>query len=134
MVYPYASCVAQLLVDGGDLVVVLTRGEKVWGFHGDIRVPLTSLQSVTVPSSPWLALRGWRMAGTGIRGRIALGTWRHGKGYDFNVVRRQRPAVQIDLSPTGRFSRFLIAVPDGLDADAEADRIAGAAGIARPKT
>jgi len=31
----------------------------------------------------------------------------------------------------GRFSRFVISVPDGVDAQDEADRIADSAGIAR---
>ncbi len=31
---------AELIVDDEDLVVHLTLGEKIWGFHGDIRVRL----------------------------------------------------------------------------------------------
>ena len=71
------------------------------------------------------------MAGTAMRGVIALGTWRHGAaGYDFNVVRNQLEAVQVDVN-SGRFSRFIVCVPDGATAQSEADRIADAAGIAR---
>ncbi|HEY3810823.1 MAG TPA: hypothetical protein VGL49_05250 [Acidimicrobiales bacterium] len=122
---------AQLLVDGGELVVRLTWGEKVWGLHGDVRVPLASVRSVSAPDNAWAQLRGWRMAGTGIPGLIALGTRRHGDGYDFTAVHRQRPAIQVDLNAPPRWQRLLVSVGDGVDAGAEADRIAAAAGIAR---
>ena len=65
---------AQLLVEGDELVVGLTRPEKFWGFHGNVRVPLAAVRSVSVPEYPLLALRGWRMAGTGIPGRIVTPT------------------------------------------------------------
>jgi hypothetical protein len=37
---------AELIVDDEDLVVRLTLGEKIWGFHGDIRVRLSSVVCV----------------------------------------------------------------------------------------
>ncbi|MGH9057512.1 MAG: hypothetical protein ACRDYY_16885 [Acidimicrobiales bacterium] len=121
---------AQLRIVQGDLIVHLTPGEKIAGLHGDVRVPLSAIASVSVPPTTWLALRGWRMAGTGIPGFIAVGTRRHGSGYDFTAVHGQRPAVEVELN-SGRFERLLISVDAGLDAQAEADRIADAAGIRR---
>ena len=115
-------------VDGSDLVLRLTWREKIAGFHGNIRAPLTSVRSVSVPRNPWLALRGWRMAGTAMRGVAALGTWRHGTGYDFVLLHRDRPAVRVELA-TGRFGRWLVAVDEGEDAGTEAKRVAAAAGI-----
>ena len=115
-------------VDGADLVLRLTRREKIAGFHGDIRAPLTSVRSVSVPRHPWLALRGWRMAGISIRGKASLGTRRHGTGYDFALLHRDRPAVQVELA-TGRFERWLVSVDEGEDAGTEAKRVAAAAGI-----
>ena len=70
------------------------------------------------------------MAGTGIPGLVALGTRRHGGGYDFTAVHRQRPTVQVDLNGPPRWQRLLVSVDEGVDARAEADRIAAAAGIA----
>jgi len=122
--------VAQLLVEGTDLVVHLTVREKIAGFHADIRVPLSAIRSTSVPQYPWMALRGWRMAGVALPGKIAVGTRKHGTGFDFTCVRNQQRAVQIDAN-SGRFSRFVISVPDDVDAQDEADRIADAAGIAR---
>jgi hypothetical protein len=121
--------VAELVVDDGDLVVHLTLGEKIWGFHGDIRVGLSSIVGVAPDPNPWLDLRGWRMAGVSLTGRAALGTRRHGDGYDFCILHRDRPAVRVDVA-RGRFSRLIICVPESGDPQAEAARIAAAAGIA----
>lgn len=119
---------AELIVDDDDLVVHLTPGEKIWGLHGDIRVRLSSIVAVAPDPKPWLGLRGWRMAGVSFVGRAVLGTRRHGNGYDFCVLYGDRPAVQVDVT-SGRFSRLVICAPKGGDAEAEAVRIAAAAGI-----
>ena len=119
---------AELIVDDADLVVHLTLGEKIWSFHGDIRVRLSAIVSVAPDPKPWLGLRGWRMAGITFPGQVARGTRRHGDGHDFCILRRDRPAVRVDVT-SGRFSRFNISVPEGGDAEAEAARIAAAAGI-----
>ena len=52
----------------------------------------------------------------------------HGTGYDFCVVHHNLPAVRVDVA-SGRFSRLIVSVPEGGDAEAEAARVAGAAGI-----
>lgn len=120
---------AELTADDRDLVVRLTRSEKFWGFHGDIRVRLSSIVSVAPDPKPWLGLRGWRMAGVSLGGRAVLGTRRHGDGFDFCILHRDRPAVQVNVA-SGRFSRLVICVPEGADPEAEAARIATLAGIA----
>ena len=119
---------AELIVNDENLVVRLTLGEKIGGFHGNIRVPLSSIVSVAPVPKPWLGLRGWRMAGISFTGVVGLGTRRHGTGYDFCILHRDRPAVQVDLA-SGRFSRLVICVPEGGDAEGEAARIAASAGI-----
>jgi hypothetical protein len=122
---------AELIVDDEDLVVHLTPGEKIWGLHGDVRVRLSSIVSVAPNLDPWLGLRGWRMAGVNFAGYAAMGTRRHRDGYDFCILHRDRPAVQVDVT-SGRFSRLVICVPEGGDPHAEAARIATAAGITPP--
>lgn len=122
--------VAELRVDGDKLVLHLTPVQKVVGFHSDIRVPLTAVRAVSAVEKPWLRLRGRRMAGTALRGVAAMGTWIHGdKLFDFCVIRGEQKAVQVDLN-AGRFERFIVGVPEGTDPDAEARRVAAAAGIA----
>ena len=120
---------AELIVDDENLVVRLTVGEKIWGLHGNIRVRLSSIVSVAPDPKPWLGLRGWRMAGVSFAGHSVLGTRRHGDGYDFCILHRDRPAVQVNVA-SGRFSRLVICVPEGGDPEVEAARIAVAAGIA----
>jgi hypothetical protein len=124
--------VAQLAVEGDELVVHLTTWEKISGFHGNVRVPLSALRSVSTPDNAWAEMRGWRMAGTGIPGLVAIGTRRHRDGYDFTAVHRQRPAVQVDINGPPRWQRLLVSVDAGVDPSTEADRIAAAAGITRP--
>jgi len=119
---------AELIINDKDLVVHLTLGEKIWSFHGDIRVRLSAIVSVAPDPQPWLGLRGWRMAGISITGYAVLGTRRHCDGYDFCILHRDRPAVRVDVT-SGRFSRFVISVPEDGDPESEAARIAVAAGI-----
>jgi hypothetical protein len=123
--------VARVVVDGTDLVLALPVRQKILGFHANLRVPLTSVRSVRVVSNPWMALRGRRMAGTAMRGVAAIGTWIHGdRQFDFCVLRRHEQALEVELA-TGRFRRWLVGLEPGLDGEAEADRIAAAAGIRR---
>jgi hypothetical protein len=119
---------AELIVEDKQLLVHLTLGEKIGAFHGDIRVSLFSIVSVAPDPRPWLGLRGWRMAGLSFPGRAMLGTRRHGAGYDFCILHRDRPAVRVDVT-SGRFSRLVISVPEGGDPEPEAARIAAAAGV-----
>ncbi len=119
---------AELIITDKDLVVHLTLGEKIWSFHGDIRVRLSSIVSVAPDPKPWTGLRGWRMAGISFTGHAGLGTRRHGDGYDFCILHRDWPPVQVNAT-SGRFSRLVISVPEGGDPEAEAARIAAAAWI-----
>jgi hypothetical protein len=119
---------AELIIKDRDLIVHLTLREKILSFHGDIRVRLAAIVRVAPDPRPWLGLRGWRMAGISITGYAVLGTRRHGAGYDFCVLHRDRPAVRVDVA-SGRFSRFVISVPEGGDPESEAARIAAAADV-----
>ncbi|HUE59588.1 MAG TPA: hypothetical protein VMO88_08405 [Acidimicrobiales bacterium] len=119
---------ATLRVDGDELVLDLSWREKVAGFHGSLRSPLSWVRSVRVVSDPWLVMRGWRMAGFAIPRAFAFGTRRHGDGYDFTVVRSGRPAVNVELSE-GRFQWLMVSAGDSEEAAAQAAEVAAAAGI-----
>ena len=112
-------------IDGDDLVVRLSPWEKFWAFHGNVRVPLTSVRAVVVTEQPWSELRGWRSTGTGFPGVAALGTRRHGSGRDFVALRKSGWAVQVDLNGND-LERLVVSVPD---APQLASEIATAAGI-----
>lgn len=123
---------AELLVDGSELVLHLTPLQRVAGLHGDIRGPLTAVRSVSAVEKPWLALRGRRMSGTVLRGVVAMGTWTHSGGdFDFCILRNTNAAVQVDLND-GRFARYLVGTADLAGAREAATRLAEAAGIRPP--
>jgi hypothetical protein len=121
--------VATLVVSGEELVLHLPIRQKLASFHGDLRVPLTAVRSVSVMDKTWMELRGRRMAGIAFPGSIAMGTRIHEGGFDFCILRRTEPAVRVDLA-TGRFSRWVVGVPSLDEARAEVERVAAAAGIA----
>ncbi len=121
---------AALVTENGELVLRLSRAERLFGFHGDIRVPLSAVAEVTVSHDPWRDVRGLRAPGTGWPGRIALGTWRRRGGKDFVAIYRGRPAVVVRLRD-GPFRRLLVSCDDAdgvaasLHTPAEADATAG---------
>lgn len=118
---------ATLVIGSDEATLVLRPVEHALSFHKDVHLPLTAIARVSVPDSPWMALRGWRSTGLGIPGYAAIGVRRHGTGWDFAAVFKQQPAVLIELN-TGRFEQVLVSVPDP---EATAAALAAAAGIAR---
>jgi hypothetical protein len=118
---------ARLVIGADEVTVVLRPLEHVLAFHKDLHLPLTAILRVSVPRSPWLALRGWRSTGLDIPGSIALGARRHGTGWDFAAVFKQQPAVLMEFT-TGRYEQVLVSVPDP---EATAVELAAAAGIGR---
>jgi hypothetical protein len=99
--------VAGLSVEGDELVLTLSAVEKVEGFHGSIRVPVSTVRDVRSVDDPWSELRGIRAPGTGVPGVIAVGTRRGSDIRDFVVVHGQGPAVVVDMDGA-EFGRFVI--------------------------
>jgi len=65
---------AELVIEGDDLVVRLSTVEKLEAVHGEVRVPLASVKSVEVLDDAMGAIHGIRV-GTGIPGSVAIGTF-----------------------------------------------------------
>jgi hypothetical protein len=120
--------VAELVVEGDELVVRLSGGEKALAFHGDVRVPLASVRAVRLPDDPYTGLRGWRSTGCAWPGYIAMGKRRHGAGWDFTVIFKHRPTVVVECNGA-EFGEIALSVDD---AAATATRVAAAAGITGP--
>ncbi|MDQ6837491.1 MAG: hypothetical protein M3137_03895 [Actinomycetota bacterium] len=118
---------ATLVIGSDEVSVVLSRVEHALSFHRDLHLSLSTIVRVSVPPSPWLALRGWRSTGLGIPGYAALGVRRHGSGWDFAAVSKEQEAVLMEFN-TGRFEQVLVSVPEP---EATATALAAAAGIAR---
>jgi hypothetical protein len=89
----------------------MSSPEKLGALRGDVRVPLSAVQSAEVEPHPWGALRGIH-AGTGIPGVIALGIRRFAHGQDFTAVVGGKPAVRVDLSQASTFARLVVSVDD----------------------
>ena len=111
---PYARCMATVHIRNDEVVVHLTRFEKVGAFHGDVRVPVRAVRSVDVTSDPLAVVTGVRAPGTAIPGRLKLGTWRRRGGKrDFVAVFRGRHAVVVELdSAECRYERLIVSVDE----------------------
>jgi hypothetical protein len=116
--------VADLEVEGDELVLHLRAIEKAEGAHGDIRVPLSTVTAVRSVDDPWPELRGIRAPGTGLPNVIAVGTRRGDFGKDFAAVHGKGPAVVVELAGAA-YGRLVVTADD---AAARATSIARAAG------
>jgi hypothetical protein len=98
---------ADLLVEGDELVVHLSGFEKAEAAHGNVRVPLASISSVRTVADAWPELRGIRAPGTGIPNHVAVGTRRGSFGKDFVVVHGKGSAVIVELEVDAAYSRII---------------------------
>jgi hypothetical protein len=101
----------QLLIDGDDLTVRLGPWERLGALRrADVRVPLAAVVSARSVDSAYAEVRGIRAPGTGVPGRLLLGTWRRRRAKDFVAVSGKGPGVVIDLDGEG-FSRLVVSEP-----------------------
>jgi hypothetical protein len=77
--------VADLIVEGDELVVRLRPVEKVEAVHGEVRVPLSTVSTVEVLDDAMTAIHGIRV-GTGIPGAVAVGTFTSRTAKIFAVI------------------------------------------------
>ena len=119
---------AQLTIEGDDLVVRMNALEKLGAFHGDVRVPLRAVRNVRASEAPYRELRGIRAPGTGWPGRIAIGTRRYRGGKGFACVVGKQPAVVVELEDAA-YGRLVVG---SQDPDGDARRIAAALPARRP--
>lgn len=105
--------VAELDVEGDELVLHMTTLEKVEGVHGDIRVPLSSVREVRAVPTAWHGshLRGLGAPGTGMPNTVMVGTRRGDFGKDFAAVHGTGPAVVVDLAGAD-YHRFVVTATD----------------------
>ncbi len=88
---------AELIVEGDELVVRLRAVERVEAVHGEVRVPLGSVRTVEVLDDAVGAVHGFRV-GTGIPGSVAIGTFSSRDDKIFAVVHHDTPrGVRVDL-------------------------------------
>jgi hypothetical protein len=103
---------AELSRDGDELVLALSMAEKAESLHGDIRVPLRSVQDVDVVEDIIHAAHGMRLPGTSLPGRVAIGTFVHDGEKTFAVVHHDTPrGVRVRLAE-GPFAELLVGCAD----------------------
>ena len=105
---------AELQIDGNELILHLRALEKAEGAHGDIRIPLTAVTAVRFADDPWPELRGIRAPGTGVPNVIAVGTRRGKFGKDFAAVHGKGPAVVVELEGAD-YERLIVTMDDAAE-------------------
>ncbi len=106
---------AEVAVSDGALHISLTVPERVFSLHGgSVVVPLDQIRAVRVVRDVLGQIRGLRMPGAGLPGRLAIGTWRgqaDGRQFhDFVLVRNPGPGVVITTA--GDYDRILLGSED----------------------
>ena len=102
---------AELIIEGDDLVVRLSKVEKLEAVHGEVRVPFASVKTVEVIDDAMDAIHGIRF-GTGIPGSTAIGTFTSKTAKIFAVVHHNaHRAVRVTLEGD-QFDELIVGCPD----------------------
>jgi hypothetical protein len=101
---------ARLIEEGNNLILKLSRWEKIGGLHNDLVVSKDLLLKKTIFQNPWSkeVLRGVRAPGTGIPYVILLGSMRYKGGKDFTAIYKRRP-VSVYEFKSGEFKRWIVS-------------------------
>ncbi len=104
---------AQLVVDGADLVLRLSAAEKVEGLHGDLRVPLAAVGEVQVLDDAHAAagIRAGIKMGTRLPGVIEVGRV-YGAEKRFVVVHHDTPRGVRVVLRDGDFDEWIVGCTD----------------------
>ena len=105
---------AHLKVHEGEITLHLSHWEKLGSFHGDLKMPISEIESFKSVSNPWKSeiMKGFRAPGTGFPYLIMLGTLRNFRGWRaFCAIYRKRPAVVINFK-AGKFNRWIVTTDD----------------------
>lgn len=88
---------AGLLIEGDDLVVELSKWERLGGFTREFVVPLSAITSVQRFTNVRAQARGFRFPGTGWPGTIKLGRYRTFKTRDYVACYDDDPGYVVEL-------------------------------------
>jgi hypothetical protein len=104
---------AELVVDGDDVLLRLSVAEKVEGLHGDLRVPRASLVRVEVIDDAHRAagIRAGVKVGTRIPGVVEMGRVYGGK-MRFVAVHHDTPRGLRLVFDHDEFDEWIIGCPD----------------------
>lgn len=103
---------AELRVEGEELVLRLSTLEKVEGMHGDLRAPRFMVRAVEVVGDAYAAVHGLRWPGTGIPGVELVGTFRDSGTKTFAVVHGRPRGVRIVFAEGGDYDEWIVGCED----------------------
>jgi hypothetical protein len=104
--------VAEVRVEGSEIVLELSGFERVEAMHGAIRLACQSLTGVDVLDDAIGAVHGWRAPGTGVPGMVAVGTYRSGGKKLFAVVHHNTPRGVRLRFDGGEFEEVIVGCDD----------------------
>ena len=101
---------ARVNEEGNNLILKLSKWEKIGGLHNDLVVSKDLLLKKTIFQNPWSkeVLRGVRAPGTGIPYVILLGTVRYKGGKDFTAIYRRKPVTVYEFKESP-YKRWIIS-------------------------
>ena len=104
---------AQIIEQGDNLVLSLSKAEKIAALHGDLVAIKSDLISRKVVENPWRSglLKGVRAPGAAIPFYLLLGTMRYKNGKDFTIIYRSKP-VEVFEFKSGPYKRWIITKKD----------------------
>ncbi|MCL4445557.1 MAG: hypothetical protein M1134_01580 [Actinobacteria bacterium] len=103
---------AEMQVEGAEIVVALSAFEKVEAVHGEVRLALADLQGAEVLDDVIHAVHGLRAPGTGVPGLVAVGTFREGGKKLFAVVHHNTPRGVRLRFQDGGFDEVIVGCDD----------------------
>lgn len=116
---------AQIELTKTHMLIKLTAGEKIFGMHGDFKIPAALIRGAEVAHKDVWKTFGMRIPGTALPGLLVYGHyWRGGKtgGWTFALWRSNQPSIALTVAtgPNQRFKRLVISTHN---AQALADEI-----------
>jgi hypothetical protein len=102
---------AELKINEESVTLVLSVGERMEAFHGNITVPRSSVVGARRVPDGLAEVHGIRAPGTTLPGVVMVGTWRATGSVTFAACHGRRPAVVLNLVGQD-FDRLVVTVDD----------------------
>jgi len=104
--------VAELQIEGVELVLHLTKGEVAEAIHGDLRAPLTDVLSVEILDDAHDAADHGMKSGTRIPGVLEVATVHTDGKRLFAAVHRRTPRGVRVILQNGSFDEWIVGCED----------------------
>jgi hypothetical protein len=109
---------ADLKVDGTEVVVRLSALETMMACRRELRLPMANLRMVHVEGSPLAGLPLWRFPGLCWPGAFVVGSCRRARLREFAAAYAGKPALVLEAEGA-KWDRVVISHPEAVDLAAE---------------